>query len=89
MSLILGFSGIKTAVFYKVNDIRKKKSLSLKLKKQFCAGFQEAVCDVWSKKVSEPPKKERLRSIVVGGGVAPIRGCGSCYGRRLEKPRLR
>ena len=69
-SLDFSFSGIKTAVFYKVNELEKKKPLSLKIKKQICAGFQEAVCDVLTEKSLRAAKNEGLYTIVVGGGVS-------------------
>src|SRR3989338_4857246 len=45
-SLQFSFSGIKTAVYYAVERIRKKRHLNAGLKKQIASGFQEAVCDV-------------------------------------------
>ena len=69
-SLGFSFSGIKTAVFYKVSKIQRKKPLSLKLKKALCSGFQEAVCDVFVEKSIRAAKIQGLRSIVVGGGVS-------------------
>ncbi len=69
-SLDFSFSGIKTAVFYKVEQLKKKKPLSLKVKREISAGFQEAVCDVLVEKSVVAAKTERLRLIVVGGGVS-------------------
>ncbi len=69
-SLNFSFSGIKTAVFYEVERLKKKKGLTLKVKKGICAGFQEAVCDVLVRKSVRAAKDENLESIVVGGGVS-------------------
>ncbi|OIO38257.1 MAG: tRNA (adenosine(37)-N6)-threonylcarbamoyltransferase complex transferase subunit TsaD [Candidatus Omnitrophica bacterium CG07_land_8_20_14_0_80_50_8] len=69
-SLDFSFSGIKTAVFYKVEQLKKEKPLSLKVKKEICSGFQEAVCDVLAEKSVRAAKMEQVRSIVVGGGVS-------------------
>ncbi len=70
-SLNFSFSGIKTAVFYKVQSlIKKKKPLGLQMKKQISAGFQEAVCDVLVEKALRAAKQEGLKSLVVGGGVS-------------------
>ena len=69
-SLDFSFSGIKTAVFYKVEHLKKKRPLSLKVKREICSGFQEAVCDVLVEKSVRAAKIERLRSTVVGGGVS-------------------
>ncbi len=72
-SLDFSFSGIKTAVFYKVEEFRKKGSLTARRKKELCAGFQEAVCEVLVKKSMHAAKKEKLRQIVIGGGVSANR----------------
>lgn len=65
------FSGLKTAVYYWVGDLKKKnKKLTPQTKKNICAGFQEAVCDVLVKKSLDAAKKEGLKAIVVGGGVS-------------------
>lgn len=69
-SFDFSFSGIKTAVFYNVLEIKKKKTLTLKIKKQICAGFQEAVCDVLVGKTVRASKLLGLRTVVVGGGVS-------------------
>ena len=69
-SLDFSFSGIKTAVFYEVKKRKDKKSLNLEFKKRVCAGFQEAVCEVLVQKALLAAKNERLKFIVVGGGVS-------------------
>ena len=42
----------------------------MKTKKQICAGFQEAVCDVLTRKCLHAAKKHGLKTLVVGGGVS-------------------
>ena len=69
-SLDFSFSGIKTAVFYLVEKLKKKRSLNLKTKKALCAGFQEAVCEVLVRKSLRAARAEHLKTIVVGGGVS-------------------
>ncbi len=69
-SLDFSFSGIKTAVFYRVLELKKKRALTLTVKKEIAAGFQEAVCDVLVQKALLAVKRCRLRSLVVGGGVS-------------------
>jgi N6-L-threonylcarbamoyladenine synthase len=69
-SLDFSFSGIKTAVFYEVERWKKKKPLTLSVKKKIAAGFQEAVCDVLVKKTLFAAKRHELRTVVVGGGVS-------------------
>jgi N6-L-threonylcarbamoyladenine synthase len=42
----------------------------LKNKKEICAGFQEAVCDVLVQKTLSAAKRSGRTSVVVGGGVS-------------------
>jgi N6-L-threonylcarbamoyladenine synthase len=69
-SLDFSFSGIKTAVYYSVERLKKRKPLDLKTKKALCAGFQEAVCEVLTEKSVRAALKTGSRRIVVGGGVS-------------------
>lgn len=69
-SLNFSFSGIKTAVFYKAANLKKRKPLSFKTKREISAGFQEAVCDALVKKSLRAARSEGLTSLVVGGGVS-------------------
>ncbi len=61
------FSGIKTAMMYK---LREKKSWSLTEKADLVAGFQAAVVDVLVGKTMAAAKALKFPHIVVGGGVA-------------------
>ena len=69
-SLDFSFSGIKTAVYYQVLELKKKGALNSVAKKGLAAGFQEAVCDVLVEKALRATKRHRVRSLVVGGGVS-------------------
>ena len=63
------FSGLKTAVLYKV----RKESKEIKKKKYIqamCAEVQQAVVDVLIHKTIKAAKSFRVRSIILGGGVA-------------------
>ncbi len=61
------FSGIKTAVLYR---LREKKSTSLAQKKVICAEFQEAVAQVLAHKSVAAARALKVNRLVVGGGVA-------------------
>jgi N6-L-threonylcarbamoyladenine synthase len=61
------FSGLKTAVLYK---LREKKKWSLSDKQNLCAGFQASVMDILVGKTIAACTQLRLKTIVVGGGVA-------------------
>ncbi len=69
-SFDFSFSGIKTAVYYKVREIEKAGRLSPAIKKEICSHFQEAVCQALVEKTLAAAKKEHLKNIVVGGGVS-------------------
>jgi N6-L-threonylcarbamoyladenine synthase len=64
------FSGLKTAV---ANYLRATSPKTRPALPDLCASFQEAVVDVLVKKTVSAAKTHRLRSIVVGGGVAANR----------------
>ena len=84
------FSGIKTAVHYKVAELRRKKKLSPDLKGLICSGFQESVCDVLVEKTLRAAKSHQIQCVVVGGGVSANRRLrqkfsaagGSAYGAK-------
>jgi N6-L-threonylcarbamoyladenine synthase len=64
------FSGLKTAVLYTVEDMRRRGPVTDRDKAEICAGFQEAVCDVLVAKTLRAARERGVRRIVVGGGVA-------------------
>lgn len=61
------FSGLKTAVLYK---LREKHKWTLSQKKNMCAGFQRAVVDVLVGKAIAAAQALKVNTIVAGGGVA-------------------
>ncbi|MFH1691742.1 MAG: tRNA (adenosine(37)-N6)-threonylcarbamoyltransferase complex transferase subunit TsaD [Candidatus Omnitrophota bacterium] len=65
------FSGIKTAVLYKVNELKKLYGgLSQDHVKDLCASFQEAVVSALVAKSIKALKSSKAKTLVVGGGVA-------------------
>jgi len=64
--LDFSFSGIKTAVLYLV----KGKRLTLEDKKDIAASFQEAVIETLVKKSWLACRAQKIKRLVVGGGVA-------------------
>jgi N6-L-threonylcarbamoyladenine synthase len=83
------FSGIKTAVFYKVEGLRKEKKLTPAVKKALAAGFQEAVCETLVKKTLRAAEAEGLSSIVVGGGVSANARLRALFGKAAQGTKLR
>lgn len=69
--LDFSFSGIKTAVLYKVNELKKLYGcLSEEHIRDLCSSFQEAViCDLTTKSM-KAIKMAKAKTLVVGGGVA-------------------
>lgn len=61
------FSGLKTAVLYK---LREKKTWTLAQKQNICAGFQRAVVDVLVGKTMAAAAALKVKTVVAGGGVA-------------------
>ncbi|MCX5697480.1 MAG: tRNA (adenosine(37)-N6)-threonylcarbamoyltransferase complex transferase subunit TsaD [Candidatus Omnitrophica bacterium] len=70
--LNFSFSGIKTAVLYYVNGIKKRQSGKLykRQTEDICATFQETVIDTLIQKSFLACKMRRSKRLVVGGGVA-------------------
>ncbi|MFA4890551.1 MAG: tRNA (adenosine(37)-N6)-threonylcarbamoyltransferase complex transferase subunit TsaD [Candidatus Paceibacterota bacterium] len=80
------FSGLKTAVLYKLRDLEAEKSgfrrislydrpkenqfLGDTLKAQICYEFQQAVIDVLISKTLRAAKEYKVKTIILGGGVA-------------------
>lgn len=69
-SLDFSFSGIKTAVLYRVEKLRKIHRLTSEKKGQIASAFQEAVCDVLVEKSIRACRLTGTKHLVVGGGVA-------------------
>lgn len=64
------FSGLKTAVIYKVHQLRKKNSLTKQQINDICASFQQAVIDVLVTKTIRAAREYKVKSIILAGGVA-------------------
>lgn len=67
------FSGIKTAVMYYLRDHRLRHP-GCSLRADVAASFQETVVNALVRKSLDACRKERIKTLVVGGGVA-LNGC--------------
>ncbi len=65
--LNFSFSGLKTAVLYKLRDFEKTNK---KIKADVAASFEEAVVDVLIRKTARAVEQNKIKSIALGGGVA-------------------
>ncbi len=75
-SLDFSFSGLKTAVLYaaKGPNARRRAPLLADVRvEDVAASFQRAVVDVLIEKLDRAVRRERPRSVVIGGGVAANR----------------
>jgi len=61
------FSGVKTAVYYFVNQYKGQKKLPVK---KIAYSFQKSVVDILVKKAIHACCDKKIRTLVVGGGVA-------------------
>jgi N6-L-threonylcarbamoyladenine synthase len=62
------FSGLKTAVLYEVNDLKKKgKTLPVE---DLAASFQTAIVEVLFRKTMQAARDQHAREILVAGGVS-------------------
>lgn len=64
------FSGLKTAVLYKVRDTDPKILKSQEFIEEMCFAVQDAICDVLIKKTLSAVKDYKVKTIILGGGVS-------------------
>lgn len=64
------FSGLKTAVLYLVKNLKEKKSDIKKFTPVIAVEFQQAVIDVLIKKTLRAAKEFKVKTVILGGGVA-------------------
>jgi len=76
------FSGLKTAVLY---EVKKLKTLNLKLKTEFCHETQQAIIDVLIKKTIKAAKNYKVKSIILGGGVAANNELRKQFKEKIQK----
>ncbi len=63
------FSGLKTAVLYKVKDLKEKYSLD-EIRPAVAKEFQQAAIDVLIKKTMKAAEEYNIKSVLLSGGVA-------------------
>ena len=68
--LNFSFSGLKTAVLYKIREMTQTKFRSKKVKADIASSFEEAVVDVLVRKTIKATEQYKPRAIALGGGVA-------------------
>ena len=76
------FSGVKTAVLYEVNDL-KKKSNSLPVE-DLAASFQKTVVETLFDKTMQAAREYKAKEILVAGGVSANRALRSIFQSQTE-----
>ena len=80
------FSGLKTAVLYLVKQLTiKNKQLTINQKREICAESQQAIIDVLIFKTLKVAKNFKVKSIILGGGVAANSELRKQFGERIKK----
>lgn len=64
------FSGLKTAVLYLIQDLKKEGKFSKKIIPQICFEAQEVICDVLVAKTLKLAKDIDAKTIMISGGVS-------------------
>lgn len=68
-NLNFSFSGLKTALLYKSNELKTKGELSFQIKADLARAYQSAAFKAIREKTKKALKEEGARSLFVGGGV--------------------
>ncbi len=78
------FSGLKTAVLYKVKS-EKRKAKNIKYIREMCVEIQQAVIDVLLKKTIKAARDYGARTIILGGGVTANKELQKQFQQRIKK----
>ncbi|MCH7604927.1 tRNA (adenosine(37)-N6)-threonylcarbamoyltransferase complex transferase subunit TsaD, partial [Patescibacteria group bacterium] len=74
------FSGLKTAVLYKIRDLK----MTPRIKKDIAASFQQAAVDVLISKTIRAAKEYKVKTIMLGGGVAANQELRKQLGEKIK-----
>ena len=78
------FSGLKTAVLYKFKKTPKSKK-SKKYIQAMCFEIQQSIIDVLLKKTIRAAKNYKVKSIILGGGVASNKELRQQFKKKMEE----
>lgn len=82
------FAGLKTAVLYLLEDLSRKGKDIQALTPLIAREFQEAVIEVLVKKTLLASEKFKVKTIIVGGGVAANQALQESFQRILKEKKL-
>lgn len=80
------FSGLKTSVLYALRDLTKKLPLA-KIRPVMAREFQDAVVDVLVAKTVKAAKQYKVKTVMIGGGVAANKKLRKELGEALARER--
>ncbi len=78
------FSGLKTAVLYLIQKLKKEKSFTQKTKSQICFEAQEAICEVLVKKTLNLAEKSKAKTIIISGGVSANKRLRTLFEEKIK-----
>ena len=80
------FSGLKTAVLYLVKELTENgKKLTIDQKREISAEIQQAIIDVLIHKTLKAAKDYKVKSIILGGGVAANKELRKQFKQKIKK----
>ena len=79
------FSGLKTAVLYKVRSTKSKETKKKEFIRAMCRETQQAIIDVLIHKTMKAAKDFKVKSIILGGGVASNEELRKQFQEKIQK----
>ena len=67
--LNFSFSGLKTAVIYKIKKMKEDNLSQNEIRKNISFDFENAVAEILLKKIHDAISKTKAKSLLIGGGV--------------------
>jgi N6-L-threonylcarbamoyladenine synthase len=86
--LNFSFSGLKTAVIYKIKKLKEENINEEEIKKIISLDFENACADILIKKVRSAIEKTNAKSLIIGGGVIANRYLRKSFLEFAEKENL-
>jgi len=82
------FSGLKTAVLYKIKEIKKEldnDELPVNIQRTIAMEFEDACAEVLASKVSKAMQEHSVETLIIGGGVAANSHINKSLADKLQK----
>ncbi len=82
------FSGLKTAILYRLRDIKEAGLMDEQVKQDIAASFQKTAFDDIIKKTLLAVEKYQIQTILFGGGVTNSQALRRLFQKKVDKCRL-